>query len=545
MNDTFERIKQRFSALNERLSGGQKVAVVLMALMIVVSIATLVWFTTRTEMGPLATDLTAQEGGRITAALEKEKVKFEVVDRGRTIMVPADDVYRLRMKLAEMGVGVSVKGAEVLDEPMGFEPAPVIRAKMHRMLEGELGRTIASLDQVQAARVHLAIPKEELFVTEQQVAKASVKLTLLHGTRLDDSQVQGIVNLTASAVAELRPDNVSVIDQKGRILNEAGPEFVQTGHIVKYKRALEKDLEAKAMSLLEAYVGPGKAKVKVTADIDFSSVSKVLRKVDKDGVAPIREQTLEEERSAGGNRAGGAGAAANNPNAAQGVVRVGDASSGTRQKSVVDNAVPTETITTSGGGPVVTRLTVAVLVHQEVPDAEALKDAQEAAKGKEDDAETPMAIPMRKLSQKELIDIKNGVAKAVGLNAARGDELDVQAINLLGPDMSGAVAEQTLAEQYAPWMKWPAVALVAFFIFLALRPLARFITQEPESAELLTDGQLPLDEETLALPGEADLEELDENEPSVIDRIRELAQTHPDVATAIVKFWLRENKEAS
>ena len=212
-------------------------------------------------------------------------------------------------------------------------PEDVIEVTKKRMLEGELARSVASMNEVAAARVHLATPKKTLFVEDQRPPSASVIVQLERGIALTSYQIKGIVNLVSGAVSGLDPENVTVIDQRGKVLNRQSPDSIAGGTTFEYQRTIERELETKATEVLERIVGSGRAVVRVRAKIDFSREERTEELYDPEAQVVRSEESLNEVRQNGGNRVGGAaGAQPNDPNVAQGVVRVGDASNSNREK---------------------------------------------------------------------------------------------------------------------------------------------------------------------------------------------------------------------
>jgi len=242
-----------------------------LAALIALIVVTLMW-TSRLDYQVLYTNLSERDGGAVIGELQKMGIPYRITGGGAVIEVPSQQVYATRMKLAADGLpkGAGV-GFEVLDnEPMGTSQF-VERINYQRALEGSLGRTIQALSAVDAATVHLAIPKPSVFLSEAEKPSASVLLKLYPGRVLSGAQVAGIVHLVASAVAGLNDQNVSVVDQDGNLLT-AGPRVdsgIQPEQLA-YRNTVEQQYRKQIEALLAPLVGSDGVRVAVSADIDFA-----------------------------------------------------------------------------------------------------------------------------------------------------------------------------------------------------------------------------------------------------------------------------------
>jgi flagellar M-ring protein FliF len=212
------------------------------------------------DFRPLFTGLSDKDGGAIAAQLAQQQVPHRI-EAGGTILVPAAQVYDVRMRLAAAGLPKgSLVGFELLDKPSLGQTQFNERLNFQRALEGELTRTITALADVSDARVHLALPQQNGFFREQQKPSASVMLQLRGGRTLDRAQVAGIVHLVSSSVPELKPAAVSVLDQTGKLLSDAEGQGLSLGldaQQQQYKNQLEVSLTRRIEALLEPIVGPG------------------------------------------------------------------------------------------------------------------------------------------------------------------------------------------------------------------------------------------------------------------------------------------------
>jgi flagellar M-ring protein FliF len=537
MNEILQRMKERIAALGERLTTVQKIAIIVVSLLMFAVVGALAWYGTRVEMVPLYTELKQEDAGKIADRLKEEKVPFTVEKGGSTILVPADQADALRIMLAADGPIDANPGYKLFDGADMFGmPEEVIQLNKRRALEGELAKTIEAIEEIKAARVHLALPPDELFVEDQKPATASVILNMKPGGTLRPKQVTGIVNLVAGAVPGLDADNVTVVNQAGKVLKPANEEqLADLQRNVDYQRNVEKELEQKATEVLEKAVGRGKAVVRVRVKLDFTKEQRTEELFDPQQQVARSEENLSETRANGADRVGGApGAPANDPNVAQGVIRVGDASNSSREKQTINYEISKVTRQVEVPEIKLSRVSVAVLVdgmYKEVPPAE----GSDAAATKEYQARTPAEIET----------ITSLVAKAVELDTQRGDQIEVANLQFQeSPDEF--VAARAGAERQALIDKAINYGLILVFllliVFVVLRPVVAFLTAPPPPAEIeeiVEEGALPEPEPPPALPGEEAVAQLEQRELTVNEKIREFAVANPDVAAAVLRYWLR------
>jgi flagellar M-ring protein FliF len=527
MNETLQRIQEQIRRLNQRLTRAQKLALGALLLLLVGGTAFLAWKAGQPDYATLYTGLTDEEAGAVVGKLQEKKVPYRVADDGHTIQVPSAKVGELRVTLAaEGGPTGSISGYKLIDQHDMFGmPDEIIQLNKQRILEGELAKSIEALEEVRSARVHLAAPSEALFVEDDRPPTASVVLTLEPGAILSDRQVQGILNLVAGAVPKLDTEHVSIVDQHGKALDKKSGDEADRDAALAYQRKVEAELERKATSVLEKFAGPGKAVVRVSAKLDFSNEERTEETFDPDGQVIRSEEVMNESRQNGADRVGGAaGANANDPNVAQGVVRVGDATSTAREKTVTNYEI--SRVTKKVHNPVarILRLSVAALV-----DGNYVAGADGKSEYK---ARTP----------EEIETIRRLVGSAVELDADRGDQIEVANVQFQeSKDLTEAALQKMEKDRFITMaIRYGLILLLALvLIFVVFRPLVRWLVAPPEAAEeVVEQGQLPR-EEQLALPGEEALAEIEEQPPRLIEQIRELAKEHPDVAASVVRQWLK------
>ena len=532
----------RLREINDRLTTTQKMALSGLAVVLVLGVIAAIWFAGEREMATLYTNLDEKQAGRITEDLRTRQIAYELAAGGTTILVPADQVYELRLQMATSGVmGNTSTGYELIEQSEFFGmPEDVIEVTKKRMLEGELARSVASFDEVAAARVHLALPKESLFVEDQKPASASVIVQLERGATLSNFQVKGIVNLVAGAVSSLEVEQVTVVDQRGKVLNKKSPDSIDGSTSFDYRRTLERDLEAKATEVLERVVGVGRAVVRIKANVDFSREERTEEIYDPERQVVRSEESLNEVRQNGGNRVGGAaGANPNDPNVAQGVVRVGDASNSNREKVITNYEINKTVKHVKGPGASVRRLSIAVIVDG------TYRTPKEIKADEIDPDNPPLEYVPR--SAEEIEKLRNLVMKAVEFDADRGDQIEIQNLQFSDEDTKAAEAQLRAAELKESLRFWTRMAIIIvialILVFLVFRPMVNHLTEQPELAEVL-DGQLPKSEDS-ALPGEEVFDESEYEMVPIAEKLVAYCRANPQTAADVLTHWLRMSHQES
>ncbi len=535
MNDIFEKTKNFWARTNisqRLLVGGLSVAVI-------VTFFFLIFWLNRPDYKILYSKLYAEDAATVVDMLQKEKVPYQLEDNGSTIMVPADKVYDLRLKIAGEGnLHGQGLGFEIFDEVKVGQTDFVQHINYQRALQGELARTISEFPQVERARVHLVIPHKSLFIEEQAQPSASVVLKVKQGDKLESSQIQGIVNLVALAVEGMSPDNITVSDTGGEILySPKGLE--ESGGLsstqVEKKLTMEQTLELRIEQMLSPLYGPGRVIAKVNADLDFSQ--KTIRSEEYDPTSAVvrSEQRSEETQKGQANiqsgspdpnfRGDGGGDALSNQ----------DSSRETRTTNYEINKVERQIVAPVGE---LKRLTVAVIVDGTY--------SEQKAQG--DGAEAQFAFAPR--SQEEIDRIRQLVANAVGIDEARGDTLEVTSMSFGGPDMEIKPNVTELILEYVHRLGKPFLNGLLIFLFLVMvvRPVVMALIRPKTEIEGVEGiAGLPEGEGRIAITdGDDDEDALDALRK--IDDIRahalQLCEQNMDGAMAIIKNWLKQEATA-
>jgi len=401
-------------------------ALLMVAAAAVIALMIGIWmWSQKTEYRVLFSNFTDRDGGAIVAALQQMNIPYKYSEGGSAILVPETVVHDARLKLAAQGLP---KGGNVGFELMENQKLGVSQfleqVNFQRALEGELARSIQTLSAVQAARVHLALPKASVFVRDQQKPTASVILGLYSGRMLDAQQVSAIVHLVASSVPELPPKNVTIVDQNGNLLSDTTklPANGLDPTQLKYVQDLQQDIVKRVESIIEPIVGSGNVRAEATADVDFSrseQAAETYKPNQTADTAAVRSKQSSEQQNSNSSASGIPGALTNQPPAPATAPiatppttgpanTTGSTSSGNARKDSTINYEVDKTvqyIQQPMGG--VKRLTVAVVVNYK-------RSIDQNGK-----------IVMKPLTDAERAQISDLVKEAMGYNKDRGDSLNV------------------------------------------------------------------------------------------------------------------------
>src|SRR5437867_3475907 len=289
----FEQIKAFFT----RYSLQQKLALASSAALVLILLWVLVYFVNRVEYQTLYADLDPQEAQGIVQKLQELKVPYELGTDGRTVRVAADKLAEVRIQLASQGLPESGRiGFEIFDRTNFGLTNFQEQVNYQRALEGELARSIMTLTEVEAARVHLVLAKESLFQSSDEQTKASVILKLKNGRSLSGSAAQGIVNMVASAVKGLTPEKVVLVDYRGKILSRnESTESGLSAQQLDARQRLETELAGKIVQILEPVVGQGKIRPEVSIVMNFQQVEETVEQYDPER-SVVRSQQKQQER---------------------------------------------------------------------------------------------------------------------------------------------------------------------------------------------------------------------------------------------------------
>jgi flagellar M-ring protein FliF len=479
----------------QRVITGLKPLILLVgvAAAVAVGVGVMLW-----SVGPtyslLFSNLAGEDAAQITQALDGARIPYKLEDGGGSISVPAEQLAAARLKLAAQGLPETGGGVNAITKDPGFGVSAFMEsARYQHALETELARTIASLQNVQGARVHLAMSRQSAFVSDRKPGSASVFLQIKAGRRLDDEQVQAIANLVASSIPEMQASQVTIIDQAGRLLTapNTDSDHAVRDKMFEFAHRLEESYAQRISEMLTPLVGPGRVRAQVVAQVDMATTESTREQFNPQSQVVRSESTSEEAARNGAGNAGGVPGALTNQPPTPGVALPPGATPQVAQSGAnppaagAPGTTPNTAATTGVNSPDstskqstrnyeidrtmaytrtpagrVTRLSVAVLIDN-------LRTTDKDGKV----TETP-------LPQDQVDRLTALVKDAVGFDATRGDSVNVVNSSFLG---TPAVEEGEL-ETIPIWEKaWfqtmvkivGGLVILLILVFSVLKPLTR------------------------------------------------------------------------
>jgi flagellar M-ring protein FliF len=486
----------------------------------------LIFVADRADYRPLFTNLAPDDAGEIVKKLQEQKIPYQIGADGKSIMVPSDKVYELRLSLASDGLpqGGGV-GFEIFDRKNFGMTEFVQKLNYQRALQGELSRTISQLSGVKEARVHLVIPEKSIFKDSEKPPTASVVLEMKDNRMLRDSEVQGVAHLVASAVEGMDPAQVTILDQHGKIMSknsDVDGAGKMTSAMLTMESNYERSMEDRLQSLLDKVVGPGRSVARVNASFDFKQVERYEEKYDPDSTAVRSEQKMEEKNGTSATASGVPGAQSNlgKTTASTG----GNSATGSKSDETTNYEVSHSTARTIEPVGSLEKVSVAILV-----------DGKYEAAGKGDSG-LMKYVPR---SSDELQKIDALVKSSVGYNAARGDQVTVANIPFqdspqTGTDSGGSFINAPI---FPSLIKYLLIGLSFIaLLFLVIRPLLKILKSGQPS-----QGQqfLPLEEgDDKFLPG-AQRTQLTMQTVNQLE-LAEQIKKDPYQAAQILQNWLKQ-----
>lgn len=490
-------------------------------------------------------DLNADDSSRITSQLSSQNVPFELLQGGSQIMVPSDRALKLRLSLASQGIpsGGSL-GYELFDDHQTIGNTSFVQnINLVRALEGELARTIQTISSIRSARVHLVLPRRELFSREKHQASASITLRMGDGL-LEKDQIAGIQHLVAAAVPGLVPARVSIISSSnGKLLAGGFEEDSASFMAVKsqeQRRNFERRLSRTIESLLEKTVGFGKVRAEVKADMDFDRISTTDEKFDPDGQVIRSNQSIEETnqtRDTEGTQPVTVGTNLPDPNVGSGE-NASSSGAQSRIEETVNFEVSKKIINHVREVGIINRLSVAVLI--------------DGVRGIDDGEPT-----YQPRSEAEMELLATLVRGAIGFNADRGDTVEVINMEFADVVVEGIELELFFGLDKNDLLRMAEVLVLSIVailvILLVVRPLvSRAFESIPSAAaageRLLTDqaGALTApgipSEVTVGEERFEELIDIDRVEGRVkassVKKVGGLVEKHPEEALSILRSWM-------
>jgi flagellar M-ring protein FliF len=549
-----------------------------LALSVAIGVAVVLW-SQEPSYGRLYSEIGESDVSEILEVLNKENIKYKVETGSGAIMVPMDQVSAVKLKLAAQGLPKSNSlGYELLDKDQGFGASKNVEAmRFQRALEGEIARTIMSIQNVKSARVLLAMPVQSVFVRERKKPSASVIVNLYQGRSLDKGQVESIIHLVASSVPQLDAEQVTVVDQKGQLLNSNDSSVAGnlTTKQFEYKKNIEEHLMGRIQNILSPLVGGDGMRVQVSADVDFTETDRTQEMFNPDLPALRSEQTSEEQSTLSATQgvpgalsnqptpagtapeATPATTAANAPAAPASAAANSAASPGSASKNATRNYELDKTIThTRLATGALRRLSVAVVVDdRHVPQSDG-------------------AVKAQSYSQEDIHRFSDLVKQAVGFDSSRGDQVTVTNVAFKIDEQVEALPAIPVWEQgwFLDLMKQVAAALaVLFLLFGVLRPTMRSLVGrdlEEKKAAALTEAQekaaaiggtvrfdehgvpvaVPVGQQNVnfALPTEKEMQDLllldvPQSYEHRLEYVKRLVDDDSKVVAQVIKSWIKKD----
>ncbi|MHB1677044.1 MAG: flagellar basal-body MS-ring/collar protein FliF [Sulfuriferula sp.] len=520
----------------------------------VVAIMAGIWiWSQKPDYRVLFSNFNDRDGGAIVAVLQQMNVPYKYSEGGGAILVPADQVNDLRLKLAaqDLPKGGNV-GFELMENQKLGTSQFLEQVNFQRALEGELAQTIQAISAVQAARVHLALPKSSVFVREQQKPTASVLLNLEPGRVLDPAQVSAIVHLLASSVPDLTPANVTIVDQNGNLLsdsaNKPGNDGLDPAQL-KYVQAMQQAIASRIEAIITPIVGANNVHAEVTADIDFShseQAAETYKPNPTPDSASVRSKQSSETLNDNNGGGGIPGALSNQPPAPATAPINAPASTPTTGNNAPPPANPTVVhkddttnyevdktiryVQQPMGG--LKRLSVAVVVNYK-----AVTDKKGNVKN----------IPLTTIEKNQISDLAK---EAMGYEQTRGDTINVV-------NSPFAATKEVFVE--IPWWKQPGNIelaketgryLLAFIALLYvykkfLRPMFdKLMTPAPHRS---AQGESMFDTDDdegseVHLSHQEDASKRDASYHNNLEKVKQMAKDNPKVVANVIKTWVNGNE---
>ena len=509
---------------------------------VALGVAVVLWSQTP-NYSVLFANLAAKDVTEVIDALQKNNIDFKVDQATGAVMVSSNEIQNARLKLAGEGLPRSDSfGFELLQQESGFGTSRLVEeARYQRAMEGELSRTIASLANVETARVHIASPKQSVFVRKRKHPSASVVVKLFAGRSLEKGQVDAIVHLVASSVPELDPSKVTLVDHKGRLLNGQNDSRLMslTSTQFEYTRNLEQHYKERIEDLLRPILGGDNIRAEVTADIDFTVTEQTHERFNPDQPA-LRSEQINERVSQLDVTQGVPGALSNQPPAAGQAPEVAGAGAGANQEPINSSKQATRNYEvdrtlshTQLESGVLRRLSVAVVVNDRVT------------------ADEDGAITNTPRTQEEIERISSLVKDAIGYTLERGDSVRIINSAFHVPAPPEPLPELAMWEE--PWF-WDVVRqaggviLVLVLVFVVILPTMKKLMTPIVVKHELPEG-MPETGEAPAAPGQPALAAA--GEPMSLAGPREYEQTleaakgmiqeDPKRVAQVVKKWIAED----
>jgi flagellar M-ring protein FliF len=535
MNQNLSKLLNQLRGIWSQLGASQRVSVVAATFVLVAGLTTLSLWSSRADYGLLYGGLSDSEAAKVIAALDDSKVSYKTGNG--SIYVPSDKIYTLRMQLAGRGIpsGDGV-GFEIFDKPNFGISDFVQHANYVRAVEGELARTISQIDEVEAARVMIVLPENRLLLDKDTYPTASVFVHVRGNSQLEQQSISAIRFLVANSVEGLKPNHVAIVDNLGNVLAENTDDDSLTGLTdtqLGARRNLEQYLAKKGQDMLEKVLGPGQAVVRVSADINYDTLTQTQEKFDPDGQV-VRTETKNDEQNDSTTSSTSSGPVGITPNISTNTTGETAANSPLNNTKNHKTTSTTEyeigkttssTIQAAGG---IKRLTASVTVSQQM---------QGEGADRKPVARTP----------EELAQLTKLVSSAVGIDTSRGDTISLEELPFNEEFATDVTKELNQQQQRDFWINigrnavYPAMGVAALLVLLRLFkrtpvqeiplgvPVGRLVAKQNGNGNGNGNGHGRYGEEFEPQPGVV-----------TVDVLNRLIKENPTNMTQAIRDWMNK-----
>jgi len=482
--------------------------------------------------GVLYTNLSPDDAGKILGVLQQEKIPYKIEGDGTIILVPKDKIYDIRLKLAAKGLPSSQNvGFEIFNEPKMGATHFQENINYIRAIEGELARTIKKIDAIKDAKVNIALPQDSIFAREEEEAKASVIVSLWPGKDLTKEQVKAIVFLVSHAVPKLKPQNVTVVDNRGRVLSDMLQEDEEdVKDIVDIKRKLKKEIEKSIESMLARALGPQSVVVRASVDVESANINKKDELVNPDMVAVVSERKIQDKERGFLKKPLGAPGTPTNVPATINTQNDNLLKEKSKKDVTTNYDVSKSYIVTKQNVFKVKRLSVGVLIDGKY------------VKVKENNQTKVKFVPR---SEAELRAYEQLIKSAVGFDEKRGDKVTVISVpfeNQSSMDAGQSGAGEVVPNRYMLYAAIAFFALLLIFLLLFIYFRSRKIKQEElkRLQELELSQNLEQIQEAAKGLHAKEAEEFSIEKEPAYQKIIEMVDENPDIVAQMISKWIKE-----
>lgn len=518
--DYLQEIKHRAIEFWQSRNRAQKVKIIVFAVAIISSLSVMLYIINRPVYVPLYTNLDVKDAAEIAKKLDENNIRYRLEDQGETILVDPEQRYKIRLILAQEGLpkGGSIGFDEVFSQSRLGTTEWERRIQYNQALQGELSRAIEMMKSVERAKVYIVQQEDTLFIEPNAIHEpsAAVFLQLKAGNEMTNEEIMGIINLISYSVKNMKPENVTVVDQYGRTLSniplsqeEDAPGTINNQLII--QNSFQNQLQANVQSLLEQIFGPGNVAVRVNAELNFDKKTvqnKLFTPVNEEtgeGIVRSIQELREYFSGTGADPVGVPGVDTNTP---PGYDQVGTGESEHQRTEVIKNFDINETLETLTVMPgAVNRLTVSVVINRE-------------------------------LSESDKESIASMVGNAIGYDPER-DQISVEGMefqNEMARLLADEVARQQREQQRMRIYRIAGIVLVALLAFIAIRTIIskrRKLEEEELAEEMLAMQQ--------AAVSKTEEESLEVKDNEIYRKIERHARRNPEDVAKVIKTWLIED----